>query len=66
MMHWVIFKKRVALKYWVSNYVAYFTVDTLVCPVVVESPRDSYPGGYTPQPVKEDSSQRSEVLSTAG
>ena len=44
---------RVKLNSWVSNDVVCFTFDALVCPVVVETPRDSSPGGYTSSPVRE-------------
>ena len=33
----------VALNSWVSNYVECFTFEALVCPVVVDPPRDSPP-----------------------
>ena len=57
---------RLALNYWVSIDVACFTFDGIVCPVAVETPRYSFPGGYTPPPVRESSSPRSEILSPAG
>ena len=55
-----------ALNYWVSIDVSCITFDALLCHAAVESPRDSSPGGYTPPPVKEASSPRSEISSPVG
>ena len=54
---------RLTFNYWVSIYVACFTFYVLVCPVAVETQRDSSPGDYTLPPVIESSSPRSEILS---
>ena len=44
---------RLAFNYWVSNDVSCFTFDALVCPVEVETLRESSPGGYALSPVRE-------------
>ena len=57
---------RVSLNYWVSNDVGCVTFDALVCPVSVDTPRDSSPCGYTLSPVREALSPRREILSHTG
>ena len=54
---------RVALNYWVSNDVSFFTLDALVWPVVIEAPRDTSSVGYTSLPNKYFLSPRSEISS---
>ena len=57
---------RVALNYWVSDDMACFTFEALVCHVAVDTPRDSSPFGYIYPPVIEVLSPRIEMLSPVG
>ena len=49
-----------------SNDVACFNFDVLVCPIVVEAERDIYPGGYKSLPVIEAYPPRSDISSPDG